>query len=175
MVQNLTEILQNFLSIDQLEQEQIDTQQAYFDLRLFLSELIEGLDALKKDGQQIQWNFKGEELVLMDKKILRNILVNLLSNAIKYSEQDIEMHVKASPKEINIRIRDYGIGIPAEQHEHLFGKFFRAENALTIKGTGLGLHIVKHYLKLLNGSIHFESQVGQGTTFFLNLPSKPGT
>lgn len=171
MVQNLTEILQNFLSIDQLEQGQIDTQQVYFDLRLFLTELLEGLEAMKKEGQQIHWSFKGEELILMDKKILRNVLLNLLSNAIKYSEKDIEMNVEVSKKEVKIEIRDYGIGIPKEQQEHLFGKFFRAENALTVKGTGLGLHIVKHYLRLLNGRIDFESKEGHGTTFFLSLPS----
>ncbi|MGV3630516.1 MAG: sensor histidine kinase [Bacteroidota bacterium] len=173
MVQNLTEILQNFLSIDQLEQGQVDTQDVLFDLRVFLSDLLEGMDSMTKDGQQILRRFRGEDIVFLDKKILRNVLLNLLSNAIKYSEKDIEMDVEVTKKEIKIRIRDYGIGIPKEQQSQLFGKFFRAENALTIKGTGLGLHIVKHYLDLLDGEIDFESTQGHGTTFFLTLPSGP--
>ena len=173
MVQNLTEILQNFLSIDQIEQGEVNTEKVLFNLRIFISDLLESMEPLKKDGQQILSRFQGEEVVFIDKKILRNILLNLLSNAIKYSEKDIKLEIKVNRELIAIRIQDYGIGIPQDQQQQLFGKFFRAENARTIKGTGLGLHIVKHYLELLDGKIDFESREGKGTTFFLKLPASP--
>ncbi|MCE3297135.1 MAG: sensor signal transduction histidine kinase [Crocinitomicaceae bacterium] len=173
MVQNLTEILQNFLSIDLLEQGEVSTEKALFNLRFFLADMLEGMESLKKDGQQILSRFRGEDVVFIDKKILRNILINLLSNAIKYSEKDIKLDVKVDNDYISIKIQDFGIGIPEDQHHQLFGKFFRADNAQTVTGTGLGLHIVKHYLELLEGSIDFESKEGQGTTFFLKLPAHP--
>ena len=67
-------------------------------------------------------------------------------------------------------IRDEGIGIPSEEQEHLFTRFFRAHNVENIQGTGLGLTIVKRYLELMKGSIHFESQLGIGTFFKISLP-----
>ncbi|MCE3294905.1 MAG: sensor signal transduction histidine kinase [Crocinitomicaceae bacterium] len=170
MVRNLTEILQDFLSVDQLEQGKINTEEVYLDLPRFVSELVENLDALKKDGQEINFRFSGEEIVCLDRKILRNVLINLLSNAIKYSEKDIDLETEVQDDKICIRIRDYGIGIPKEQQQEVFSKFFRAKNTSDIQGTGLGLHIVKHYVDLLNGNISFESAEHEGTAFSIEVP-----
>lgn len=69
-------------------------------------------------------------------------------------------------------MRDSGIGIPKKDQKHLFEKFFRANNAINIKGTGLGLHIVKRYLDLMKGSITFRSKENAGTTFIVTLPQE---
>ncbi len=69
-----------------------------------------------------------------------------------------------------LTIKDQGIGIPEEEQEHLFTRFFRAYNAENIQGTGLGLNIVKRYLDLLNGSINFKSKINMGTEFNLVIP-----
>ncbi|HEV2353536.1 MAG TPA: ATP-binding protein, partial [Puia sp.] len=74
------------------------------------------------------------------------------------------------PGDLALTVRDEGIGISAEDQQHLFSSFFRGGNANNIEGTGLGLHIVRRYLDLLGGSIHLESALGQGTTFRLSLP-----
>ena len=71
-----------------------------------------------------------------------------------------------------MRIKDEGIGIPQEDQKHLFDRFFRASNASSIQGTGLGLHIVKRYVELLNGTISFESEVMGGSTFIVSIPLK---
>jgi signal transduction histidine kinase len=67
-------------------------------------------------------------------------------------------------------VKDQGIGISAEDQEHLFERFFRAKNALNIQGTGLGLHIISKYLDLLKGRIVLQSIVDKGTEFIIHLP-----
>jgi len=62
------------------------------------------------------------------------------------------------------------MGIPQAEQQHIFTRFFRANNAINIKGTGLGLHIVLHYVKLLKGTIGFESEEGKGTKFTFTIP-----
>ena len=72
--------------------------------------------------------------------------------------------------ELQIAVRDYGMGIPVDEQKSLFERFFRAKNALNIQGTGLGLSIVAKYVEVLNGTIRFESELNKGTVFYINLP-----
>jgi signal transduction histidine kinase len=71
---------------------------------------------------------------------------------------------------MTIKVKDYGIGISKEDQEYLFERFFRSKNASNIEGTGLGLHLVKKYLELLNGDISLESELNNGTIFILTIP-----
>jgi signal transduction histidine kinase len=71
---------------------------------------------------------------------------------------------------IEIKVRDYGMGIPEADKGHMFERFFRAANVTAIQGTGLGLNIVRRYVKLLKGNINFDSQVNEGTTFTVQFP-----
>ena len=64
------------------------------------------------------------------------------------------------------------MGIPQEEQEHMFERFYRAKNATNIQGTGLGLNIVSKYLEAMNGSIQFESELNKGTTFNITIPLK---
>jgi signal transduction histidine kinase len=70
---------------------------------------------------------------------------------------------------LTIRIKDHGLGIPEEDHKHLFERFFRGKNVTNIEGTGLGLHIVSKYIELMGGRIEVESELNQGTTFTLKF------
>jgi len=72
---------------------------------------------------------------------------------------------------IELKVKDSGIGIPDEDQEHLFQRFFRGHNASNIQGTGLGLNIVARYVELMNGTITFESKSEKGTTFIIKLPN----
>ena len=74
--------------------------------------------------------------------------------------------------EVKISVKDNGIGISEEDQEHLFERFFRAQNATNIQGTGLGLNIVAKYVEVLKGDINFKSQLNTGTTFSVNFPVK---
>jgi len=172
-VKGLTDILNDFLSVDKLENQQTEIKLTQFDYVDFAKEMVEDMQNMCQDGQKIEWEIKGEnKLITADLNILRNILYNLLSNAIKYSKehQKISYQSELYQHELHITVSDQGIGIPEYEQKQLFSRFFRAKNATNIKGTGLGLNIVKNYLDMINGKISFTSKENQGTTFKLVIP-----
>jgi PAS domain S-box-containing protein len=172
-VHNLTNILNNFLSLDKLEQGKVEAKSTNFDLHELINDIMEEIDGMvKKKRQKITYEIKGETVVYQDKKILHNVLLNLLSNAIKYSleEKPIHITVVADNGKVSISVKDEGIGIPSEVQKDLFTKFFRANNALNIQGTGLGLNIVEKYVELLEGNIQFSSKENEGSTFRVEFP-----
>ena len=144
-----------------------------FNYSIFVSEITEELQALCQDNQVIisSENIK-QQIINTDQNIIKNILYNLISNAIKYSKEGQEIHFNSiiHSNILTIEIIDFGIGIPLKDQKNLFSRFFRAKNAMNIKGTGLGLNIVKSYLNLLNGNIKFESQENIGTKFTVKIP-----
>lgn len=172
-VANLTGILNDFLSLSRLEEGKIQHQPVEFEISHFChEEVIDELQGLLKEGQRIRCHGIEERKVYLDKKFLKNILFNLLSNAIKYSDPgdpiDLTMFLKND--QLLITVQDRGIGIPEEEQQHLFTRFFRAHNVENIQGTGLGLNIVKKYVELMNGHITFESKLGEGTTIEVEIP-----
>jgi PAS domain S-box-containing protein len=172
-VRNLTSILDDFLSLEKLEQGKVEAHSMEFNLKEFIEDAIEEMEGMsKRKHQKINFDYKGEEEIQQDKKILRNVLLNLLSNAVKYSPEGKEIHVSASVGDgkVSLSVRDQGIGIPAEAQKNLFDKFFRAKNATNIQGTGLGLNIVRRYVELLDGTIGFTSKENIGTTFSVEFP-----
>lgn len=171
-INHLTEILNDFLSLDKLDQGKIEAKKEDFDLNLFSKEIIEEIKSILKKGQSIDYTYSGEDLIFQDKNILKNIYLNLLSNAIKYSceGKPIQLKINVTNKKVMIQVEDKGIGIPLEDQKNLFTKFFRAGNALNIEGTGLGLNIVKRYVELIDGTISFTSVIEEGTLFTVQFP-----
>ena len=109
-----------------------------------------------------------------DEDRIEQVLNNLLSNAFKYSPDggEIVLQVLAAGNEVILRVSDSGMGMSAEQISHLFEKYYRTPDAQkrNIKGTGLGLYLVKQLVEAHGGYIAVQSQVGQGTTFSVHLP-----
>lgn len=107
-----------------------------------------------------------------DEGMMRHIFANLLSNAVKYSEPGtrVEFSVRREGDTAVFSVRDHGIGIPPADQARLFEAFHRAGNVGETPGTGLGLLIVKRCVELHHGTIGFDSQVGEGTTFTVRLP-----
>lgn len=171
-VQNLTNILNDFLNLEKLESGKIIYQPEELPFEKYTRDILEEISLLKKDGQEIGYSHQGQDSALLDKHLLRNILNNLLSNAIKYSPEGarIEVRSELTNGTLNISVKDQGIGIPEADQEHLMTRFFRATNVTNIQGTGLGLTIVRRYVDMMKGSIWFESQEGEGTTFFVKIP-----
>jgi PAS domain S-box-containing protein len=110
-----------------------------------------------------------------DPRLLGRILSNLLHNAVKYSPKGAEVRLQLHQEEncLVLRVSDKGIGIPPEEQTHVFEPFFRASNTGDVRGTGLGLRIVKDCVTLHGGSVTFESLPGKGTTFMVRLPLQP--
>jgi signal transduction histidine kinase len=172
-VDNLVNILNGFISLEKLEEGKIEVNPEYFDFSSLVNEVIEEMQTTLKPGQTINFKYKGSaEKLFLDQQMLKNVLINLLSNASKYSSDNTHIDFTSSlnGKGLEMEIRDYGIGIPDNEQKHLFENFFRASNAGTIRGIGLGLNIVKRYNDLMNGKITFISKEGKGTTFKINIP-----
>ncbi|MFN8345798.1 MAG: PAS domain-containing sensor histidine kinase [Spirosomataceae bacterium] len=172
-VNNLTEILNDFLSLGKLEEGQIRNVPVVFNLPEFCRELVEEMRSVCKENQQILYTHEGEAEVCIDRHLLKNVLINLLSNATKYSEAGKKIFLRTRKNEsgVKMEVQDQGIGIPEQDQANVFDRFFRAHNAGTVQGTGLGLNIVMKYVQLMQGEIRLESQVNQGTTVYVELPN----
>ena len=174
-VSQLKSILEDFLSIGKLEEGLVKAQIEIVsaeDCKAEIQAVIADMEQLLKSGQAIDFTFCGANQVQMDKHFLKNILNNLLSNAIKFSPPGttIEVQASVSPDELWFSVKDKGIGIGEEEQQYLFKRFFRAENATNIQGTGLGLHIVAKYMELLGGTITCQSKLNEGTCFTICVP-----
>jgi signal transduction histidine kinase len=165
-------LLEDFLSLGKLEEGKVQTRPEDIDIKEFLDEVAEEMKAIAKPAQQILVELNGNAQFTTDKNLLKNILINLVSNAVKFYPDEGHIFLKANNtgSQLIISVKDQGIGISEEDQQHLFTSFFRGKNALNIQGTGLGLHIVKGYVALLQGYIGLSSQVGEGTTITVELP-----
>jgi two-component system sensor kinase FixL len=174
-ISSLTAILNDFLSLERLEAGKIDVKHNEFDIVQFAEGITEEMQLIAKQNQKIIYEHTGtSSMVFLDDGLLKNCVINLIFNAIKYSGENsfIEFNTILTACELAIVIKDNGIGIPENDHKHLFEAFFRAHNTGTIPGTGLGLNIVTRYTELMNGRIEFESKVDQGTSFTLLFPTR---
>jgi PAS domain S-box-containing protein len=115
-----------------------------------------------------------EAIAIVDPDRLHQVMLNLLSNAIKYSpaQSSIKVHLRRMEGTVRISVTDHGPGIPEEFRSRIFGKFEQADSSDTRErgGTGLGLSIVKAITERLNGAVSFETTLGAGTTFHVDLP-----
>jgi PAS domain S-box-containing protein len=174
-VHYLNNILNDFLSVEKLETGKVTYNFSEFKLSKVVNEVVYNSNMLLKEGQQINYPDNVDDISLFqDEKIIELALSNLVHNAIKYSPENSTIDLKVNQKAgvISIRVKDEGMGIPAEDQKNIFNRYFRAGNALLTQGTGIGLNIVKSHLENLNGSIAFVSKEGKGSTFTLKVPSK---
>ncbi len=172
-VHNLTEILNDFLSLEKLEEGIVRCNPEQFDLSKLIQDLVGDMRNMTKKGQTISTKYSGENEVFLDRQLMKNALINLVSNAIKYSPEDKPILIKVDLKKemLQIDIEDQGIGIPDDDRPNIFERFYRAKNSGNIQGTGLGLNIVKKYVELMDGKISFVSRFNEGTTFTVEIPT----
>ncbi len=170
-VNNLTDILNEFLSLGKIEDGKIVSHYAEFSIKEMGTAICNELTGIARPGQQLIYTHQGNEIVHLDPTLFRNVIINLLSNAIKFTPENgtITITSKVTPKKISLRIKDNGLGISPEDQSHLFERFFRGANVINIQGTGLGLHIVGKYIELMNGQIEFNSVLEKGTEFIITF------
>jgi len=171
-VNHLNDILEEFLSVGRLEEGKIEANPAAVDLPELVADVVTDMQGMLKTGQTVQLALGNLGRVWLDPSLLRKVMVNLLSNAIKYSGPDSVVTVTGgqADNQITLTVEDQGVGISADDQEHLFERFFRAKNVTNVPGTGLGLHIVAKYIELMGGTVALSSELGQGTTITLTLP-----
>ncbi|MEQ9298868.1 MAG: ATP-binding protein [Cyclobacteriaceae bacterium] len=181
----LLDIISNILDLSKLEANRMSLENVDFDFRSTLEELVQvQKPQIFADELEVQLMISPDipEAVFGDEKKIRQVLTNLVSNARKFTDEgyiSIEASVVGKRGEvidIAINVRDTGIGIPKEQQDRLFTRFYQADSSTERRfmGTGLGLVISKNLVVLMGGSIKARSVEGEGSVFSVLLPLRYG-
>jgi PAS domain S-box-containing protein len=191
--QHLGQLFQDLLTSAKAEDGRLTSHPEVIELGSFLEQLCNDLRfQADKKGLVLEFNIGGPQTidatnstvvgqkvikplfyVKADPERMREVITNLFDNAVKYTDQGkITIGTTGDNQVVQIYIKDTGVGIPTEDIPHLFQKFYRVDNSATrtIGGTGLGLYISRKILELYQGRIWVESEIGKGSTFFINLP-----
>jgi two-component system phosphate regulon sensor histidine kinase PhoR len=169
----LSRLLHNILDFGKIEQQTKVYRFERTEVRPLVEEAVKVLRyRMEEAGFRLQLRFPPDAVFLtVDRDAFKQMLINIIDNAMKYSEKDkeIEIEVLARPGEVEIQVRDRGIGIRPEQRERIFDKFYRSPEAALVnpKGVGLGLKIVKHIMDAHRGEVCVESRPDRGSTFRL--------
>jgi signal transduction histidine kinase len=171
----LTNITSDVLLLEKTIQSDAKIRHKKVQIAKFIQDMVTGINQENLDRRKVRFiSPNTDKSIQTDPELITHILRNLIINALKYSEGTLEPEVNLQFRGnfVEISVKDYGIGIPKEDHEHIFGSFYRAKNVGNIKGTGLGLNIVKELTKKLEGDIWFSSKLGMGSEFFVSFPVK---
>lgn len=192
--QHLGKLFQDLLTSSKAEDGRLSNHPQVVEMGAFLQQLTDGLKfSAEKKGLFVEFlvganneaidatnkEKVGEHVlkplyyVHVDPERIREVITNIFDNACKYTEQGkISIGLTGDAGTVQMYIKDTGAGIPAEDVPHLFQKFYRVDNSATrtIGGTGLGLFICRKIVELYKGRVWVESEVGKGSTFYINLP-----
>jgi signal transduction histidine kinase len=176
---DLLKFINAILNYGRIESEGVQLHLQSKDINNVLQEVIRKHEFLAKVKRiQIVSELEPMFPVPMDADLMKQVLSNLVENAIKYSPEDTKILVSSEEKEdrIVIQVADQGPGIPQDELQNIFMKFFRSKNAKSspIKGSGLGLYLAKYFTELHKGNITVESNYGNGSTFTVELPMEQG-
>lgn len=172
----MTKLVNELLNVSRLELGTFIVEPEETDLSTVVEDVIKELQPLISEKQITVDEYYEEGLpkIAVDSTLTRIIFQNLISNAVKYTltRGNVRISITTKDPDMIIEITDTGLGIPEEQQERIFSKFFRADNAIASEqeGTGLGLYILKAIMEETNGTITFSSVEGEGTTFTVTIP-----
>ncbi|MEM7371645.1 MAG: tetratricopeptide repeat protein [Bacteroidota bacterium] len=176
----LMELINQVLDLSKLETGKLSWNPETLDLIPFLKNQLSSFESLADQKMQ-ELNFVGAEkevLLVADPEKLERVFYNLLSNAIKFTPQKgkIELLLEKSEDQIRIGVKDSGIGLSEEDLPYIFDRFYQANggDSNPSPGTGIGLALVKELVELHQGMLEVESEIGQGSTFWVCLPLEPG-
>ena len=189
--QHLGKLFQDLLTSAKAEDGRLVNHPIVVEMGEYLEQLAEGMKfTAEKKGLLLEYQIGASQdastanpgdhqvvrplyYAIVDPDRMREVLTNLFDNAIKYTESGkVTIGITGDDRVVQIQIKDTGQGIPKEDIGHLFEKFYRVDNSATraIGGTVLGLFICKKIVELYNGRIWVDSQPGEGSTFYINLP-----
>lgn len=177
-IARMVDMLNDILALNHNNFEETKVAPKPVGLAHFCDELIERLALVDKGQHHLDVSIDHvPDVIMISPNALHHILTNLLTNALKYSPagSTVELRITGRENQIEITVRDHGIGIPDQEIGRIFDPFHRAANAINFQGTGLGLSIVNQYVSACGGKITMESQEGVGTTFKVILPASMET
>jgi len=174
-VKQLERLISELLDVSKIQAGRLEYVWETVNLDALLREVAETMQQMSATHTIVVRGAPAGSLV-GDQDRLEQVFTNLLSNAIKYAPDEplIEMEVSRSTETVTIRVRDQGIGIPQEQREKIFERFYRAfdPSRRAVPGLGMGLYIAVEIVKGHGGTITVDSEVGKGSTFQVTLPLK---
>lgn len=170
----LLELIDSVISLSRMEDSNAVKTFENLELHKVSMDLIEQLQFSAKE-KSVELFLEGSPLQIRgDKRMIQDLIFNLLDNAIKYNRMGGSVKISLSDEGTQgvIKVADTGIGIPAEDIERVFERFYRVDKSRSRKagGTGLGLSIVKHIVEFHGGSVSIDSEVNRGTTVIVKLP-----
>jgi PAS domain S-box-containing protein len=172
-INKLTNLIGDLLDVKKIENGQLQYKEETFDFNMLVNEIIEETQRVL-NNHMIDINLSGSVSVFGDRNKLEQVITNLLENAGKYSKPGSPISVSSYIKDGNLRldVKDSGIGIPKNQIDKIFERFFRvsSETENTYSGLGLGLYISAEIIKRHNGKIGVTSEEGKGSTFYFEIP-----
>ena len=169
-------LVNNVIDFTKMQSGYLDFKPEESDIIAFIEEICMSVaDFASQNNIQLTFDTEIEEFsMLFDSEKLERIILNLLSNGIKYNKKDGKINIFLYVKDnvFNMKISDSGIGIPKEKIDKIFNRFEQIDNELSyrVKGSGIGLSLVKSLVELHEGSISLKSQLGIGSEFIVSLP-----
>ncbi len=171
-VLKLEELVKDLLDVSKIESGQLQLEMEKFDMSLLVDEAIASAQMISATHKIVRDGEIKEEIIWADRKRIEQVLTNLLSNAVKYSpgEKEVIVNLQKKEKELIIKIRDFGIGIPEDEHQFIFDRFYRTKgSSVHISGFGLGLYICRDIIRRHRGKIWIQS-MEKGTVLIFSLP-----
>ena len=172
-VKKITHLLDDVLALSQVDSGDQSFSPHPTDLIDLCTSVIQEIQVSFENSHTLAFQCSGEPLTVgVDRRLVEQILTNLLSNALKYSPSGSTVRLQLAYRDDSVlfEIQDEGIGITQQEQQRLFEAFFRAQNVGDVPGTGLGLAIVKRCVERHGGRIGVESEVGNGSTFLVEIP-----
>jgi signal transduction histidine kinase len=173
-VNKLERLVKDLLDVSKIQSGQLQLELKEFNIDKLLDETISAAQIISGTHQIERKDHSDNKMIYGDRQRIEQVLLNLLSNAIKYSpgENKVVVDSEKTENELIIKIRDYGIGVPAEEQTNIFERFYRTKGiSIHISGFGLGLYISRDIIDRHNGKIWVES-ADKGSTFCFSLPLK---
>jgi len=172
-------LINDLLDITKIEEGRYISKKVLADILEVIKSAIE-LSQDMIDRKSIKFSFKTPRMpipkIMLDKERMKMAIGNILDNAVKYTpaKGKISILLKIKKEEVEIQIKDNGIGIPYNEQKNMFNIFHRGSNASKVdtEGTGLGLFVAKNIIEAHGGAIWFHSRVNKGTIFYLTVPIK---
>ena len=169
----LTKIAEDVLIASRLDRDELRLERDHVDVAELVRTAVEHMREYVPETIALTASAEANgAAALGDRHRIEQVLVNLIDNAVKYSPDGGEVSVStaALPDGVRVEVRDNGIGIPVAEQGSIFEKFYRLEGAEVRAGTGLGLYICRELVQRMGGTIGVESNPGEGSTFYFELP-----
>lgn len=173
-VDYMNSMINGFLNVSRLDSGNMHIEKALFDFQLLFSEIEDEILSTTHNRNFI-FNSSGQIVILADRNKISQVLHNLIGNAIKYSPINTSIIIEYSvigDSQLKISVKDYGIGIPVNDQQRIFERYYRVKetNSRSVAGFGIGLYLCKEIIELHHGNIQVQSSKNESTVFSVILP-----